>query len=154
MINKEKAAKSLGVAAQNKAVQLNNLKLLLNISDSITITEKIVEKDFINDTAQFAPDPNVLLAYNQVMLSKNEWQSSKAAFAPTLSAVYQYSSQVAADEFLKFGNSNTMPQEYWGLRLSVPIFAGNIRRYQIQKAKIDYGTRQKTTGQCKTAIKH
>jgi outer membrane protein len=143
LINKEKAEKSLNVATENKNLQLNNLKLLLNTADSILLTEKISDKPITTDTAQFAQDPNVQLSYVQMQYSKNQWKSAKAAFAPTLSAVYQYNTQIAADDFLKFNNSNTTPQQYWGLRLSVPIFTGNTKKYQVQKAKIDYDVKQK-----------
>lgn len=139
-INKEKAAKNLEIATQNKRVQLNGLKLLLNIPDSIAISEKTAV--IIADTATFADDPAVQLAQVQLLLSKNEWKSGKAAFAPTLSAIYQYNAQISGDEFLKFGNSNSQPQEYVGLRLSIPLFSGNTRNYQVQKATIDLTLKQ------------
>lgn len=142
LINKEKVEKSLDAAVQNKALQLNNLKILLNISDSIFISEKLVDQKGISDTGQLVEDPAVELAHAQVLVSKNEWLSSKAAFAPSLSAVYQYNKQIQADDFLKFSNSYTTPQQYWGLRLAVPIFTGNTRRYEIQKTKIDYDIKQ------------
>ncbi|MFY0252527.1 TolC family protein [Chitinophaga sp. 30R24] len=143
LINKQKAAKNLEVAIQNKLVQLNNLKLLLNIRDSIAITEKMAEKTQSTEAPVFAEDPNVGVAYTQLKLSENTWKSSKAAYAPTLSAFYQYSTQILGNNFLKFNNSNTTPQQYWGLRLSVPIFSGNTRHYQVQKNKTDLGNKQK-----------
>jgi outer membrane protein len=84
----------------------------------------------------------VQLAQTQYLLSKNTWSSTKAAFAPTLSAVYQYSQQISGDKFMQFSNTNNQPQEYVGLRLSVPLFAGNTRNYQVQKAKIDLTLKQ------------
>lgn len=143
LINKEKAAKSLQVATENRLLQLNNLKVLLNTGDSIIISEKWVDKKIVSYTPQFEQDPNVQLSSTQLQLAKNQLKASKAAFAPTLSAVYQNSTQISADDFLKFGNSNTTPQQYWGLRLSVPIFSGNTRRYQVQNSKADYELRQK-----------
>lgn len=143
LINKEKAEKALAATVENKNLQLNTLKSILNTSDSIVITEGLQDVHPIVANNSFAVDPNVQLADMQLQASKNEWRSSKAAFAPTLSAVYQYNTQVAADEFLKFSNSNTMPQQYWGLRLSIPIFSGNSRKYEVQKATIDYNLKQK-----------
>lgn len=143
LINKEKAVKSLAIATKNKELQLNNIKLLLNTSDSITITtNKGTEHPIVADSL-FTQDPDVTISYTQMQVAKIQWQSSKAVFAPTLSALYQYNTQVAADDFLKFSNSNTTPQQYWGLRLFVPIFTGGSRKYQVQKAKMDYDLKQK-----------
>lgn len=142
LINKVKAEKSLELSLQNKAIQVNNLRALLHISDSIHIALPTATHPAGNDTAVFAEDPAVSLAYTQMLAARNEWQQSRAAFAPTLSAVYQYSMQTAGDGFLKFGNSNSLPQQYWGLRLSVPVFTGNTRHYQVQKNKISYSNAQ------------
>jgi outer membrane protein TolC len=137
-INKEKAEKSLDVAVQNKLLQLNNLKLLLNSNDAIVVVEEFKEDTPIAPHIAFAPDPNVQMYILDALMSKNDWQSQKVAFVPTLSAVYQYSTLVAGDHFMDFDNTNTIPQQYWGLRLSLPIFTGNTRRYETQKAKLDY----------------
>lgn len=114
---------------------------MLNTGDSLLITDDEQAKGLVA-SAPFAPDPAVKLAYTQMQVSKTQWQSAKAAFAPTLSALYQYNTQVAADNFLKFDNSNTTPQQYWGLRLSVPLFSGNAKRYQVQRSRIDYDLKQ------------
>lgn len=142
-INNEKAAQSLDAAIQNKLFQLNSLRMLLNTDDSITITEKREGKEVPLLANTYGPDPNVQLSGMQVQLAKNQWRSSKAVFAPTLSAVYQYNMQIAGDEFLKFNNSNNQPQQYWGLRMSIPIFTGGTRTYQVQKARIEYNLREK-----------
>lgn len=142
LINREKAAKSLDIAEENQALQRNSLRQLLNTNDSIRISDSAFTAAAFTEDTLFTPDPNVALSYKQMLMSKTQWQSSRAAFAPTLSAVYQYNTQVAADDFLKFDNSNTIPQQYWGLRLSVPLFSGNVRHYQVQKARTDYELKQ------------
>lgn len=143
LINKEKAEKGFEATVENKSLQINMLKAILNTTDSIVITGGLEDLHPIRASNGFAIDPNVQLADMQLQAAKNQWHSSKAAFAPTLSAVYQYNTQVATDDFLKFSNSNTMPQQYWGLRLSIPIFSGSSRKYEVQKAKIDYNLKQK-----------
>lgn len=138
LINKEKAGKMLENAGLNYSIQMNNLQLLLNTEDSIELqTDPSAGNPLIADR-HFPEDPEVRKAQLQMMLSQNQWRSSKAAFLPTLSAVYQYGSQVAGDNFLSFGNSNTVSQQYWGLRLSMPIFSGRTRKIQVQKSKIEY----------------
>jgi outer membrane protein TolC len=134
-INRNKAEKSLLLAAQNKLLQLNNLQQLLNTKDSIVISEQGTTTYI---PQPFTTDPDVTIAYEQMQRSKTQWQSSKAAFAPSLSAVYQYNRLITTDKFMQFDNSNDLPSQYFGLRLSVPILMGNSRRYNVQKARIDW----------------
>lgn len=141
-INKEKAAKNLDIAQQNKILQINSLQAILNSFESITLSEELQEEIPIESGNTFAPDPNAALYHLELLSSKNDLQSKKAVFAPTLSAVYQYNSLTAADHFANFDNSSTIPQQYWGLRLSLPIFAGNTRNYQIQKAKLTFNSKK------------
>nr|WP_246453507.1 TolC family protein [Flavobacterium notoginsengisoli] len=141
-INKEKAEKSLNTARQNKIHQINSLQLLLNCTQSITISDNYREDMSFISGDSFAPDPNVKLLSVAVLASTNELQSKKAAFAPSLSAFYQYNSLTSGDQFANFDNTNTFPQQYFGVRLSVPVFTGNTRRFQIQKAKLDLENRQ------------
>lgn len=138
-INKEKAVKNLVAATQNKLLQLNNMQQLLNTGDSIAITEQSMAPYF---PQPFATDPNVTIAYAEMLKSKAQWQASKAAYAPTLSAVYQYNRMITTDHFMQFSNSNDLPSQYWGLRLSVPVFSGNSRHYNVQKTKIDLALKQ------------
>lgn len=141
-ISKEKAKINLDVAVENKVVQLNRLKLMLGIADSVILLEKFESRINRAETETFTKDPDEQIANMQLILSKTQLKSLKFALAPTLTAVYQYSTQVAADDFLVFSNSNTLPQQYWGLRLSVPIFSGNLKRYEIQKAQVDYSLKE------------
>lgn len=149
LINKGKAEKGLDIAQQNKRLQLNNLRQLLNTPDSIFLTEQLKDKDTIMLHGPLTPDPEVTLSGIQLQQARNQWQSSKAAYAPSLSIIYQYSTQIAGDTFLKFTNTNTLPQQYWGLRLSIPVFSGGAVRYQVQKAKMNYALKQKESGNAK-----
>lgn len=133
-INREKAAKSLLAATQNKLLQLNNLQQLLNTTDTILIKEQAPQAYTLQP---FGIDPDVSIAYEQLQKSNIQWQSAKAAYVPTLSAVYQYNRVLTTDRFMQFSQSNDLPSQYFGLRLSVPVFTGNSRRYTVQKAKID-----------------
>jgi outer membrane protein len=142
LINKEKADKTVNIALRDYAVQSNNLRLLLNCPDSIVLTQENDETQ-VNDMADLAVDPSVTLAYMQTLSMKNQWRSAKAAFAPTLSAFYQYNEQLVSDEILNFSNSNTIQQQYWGVKLSLPLFSGNTRHYQVKKTMVEYQLKQK-----------
>lgn len=142
LINKSKADQSLQISQQQKLVQLNNLRILLQLPDSVVLSPVMAPADTVATTTAWATDPSTQLTQQQMLLAKNTWQASKASYAPVLSAVYQFSTQVAADGFLQFGNSNTMPQQYWGLRLSVPLFTGGTRKYEVAQSKKVFELRQ------------
>lgn len=143
LINKEKAEKNLEAAMHAKVLQLNNLKTILNISDSIILEEALTGEFAVKYADSLSPDPDIDIAAVEKKVAENTWASAKASLLPTLTAVYQYNTQVAGDEFLGFKNSNSLGQQYWGLRLSIPIFSGALRKYEMQKAKIDYGIKSR-----------
>ncbi|NIG56402.1 TolC family protein [Chitinophaga sp. Cy-1792] len=142
-INREKAVKNQDIALQQQAVQLNNLKLMLNIKDSLALATVLSATELqAAGKNVFEEDPAIRIAYTQLQLSKNTLRNSRAALTPVLSAFYQYSTQIAANQFVKFENSSNTPAQYWGLRLSVPVFSGNTKRYEIAKNKTDYSNKQ------------
>lgn len=143
LINKGKAEKSLDAAMQHRQLQLNNLQLQLNTPDSIMLTGNLDDGIPVNAMDSFPIDPAVKLSDTRMQLSENEVRNATAALAPTISAIYQYNLQLSTSEFLKSKDGNTMPQQYWGLRLTAPLFAGKTRLYNIQKAKIEYDLKQK-----------
>jgi len=146
-INKNEAEKNLLVAQQNKLLQINNLKSLLHIA--ATDTMQIDDSLYFNNLPPFAdtvflPDPDEQIAQQQLLLSESEkLKYNKWAFMPTLSAIYQNTAQVATDDFFKFDNKNNLPYQYWGLRLTLPIFTGGSRLQEIQKSKIQADNKQK-----------
>lgn len=142
-INKEKADNELKKIEFNKKIQINNLKLILNSTDSIIISENFEINKTLKKEAILKDDPNVELLFLQSELAKNQLKYSKSDLYPVISAVYQLNNQIAADEFLQFENSNSIPQQFWGLKLSMPLFLGNNKRYQIQKMKLEYDLSQK-----------
>lgn len=144
-INHEKAQKTWQIAVQNRQIALNTLKSLLGLSvnDSLSLSEVFSSSLPEPLTIQSSYHPEVELARSQVLLAKTTWQAAKASFAPKLSVVYQWNTQISGDKFWQFTNTNSLPQEYWGLRLSIPILAGSSRLYQIQKSRIDWQYKEK-----------
>lgn len=145
-INKNEAEKNLLVAQQNKLLQINILKSLLHITATDTL--QIEDSLYFSNLPPFAdtiflPDPDEQIAQQQLLLSQSEIKYNKWAFMPTLSAIYQNTAQVATDDFFKFDNKNNLPYQYWGLRLTLPIFTGGSRLHEIQKSKIDADNKQK-----------
>lgn len=140
-INLKKAELTLLTALQNQQYALNSLKELLNMApeDSLILQSTILPAEKLDaPPLQASSAPEVKLAYTQMLAAKNNWQSARAMYAPSLSAVYSASTQVAGDEFMNFSNSNNLPQQYWGLRFTMPLLAHNTRSFQISKSKMEY----------------
>lgn len=145
-IHRKEADTNFQIAQQNQGLSLNQLKILLHLSaqDSLVIADPLkISLQTTTHPTSFPLHPDVRLALAQMQLSQNNVQAAKAAYIPTLSAVYQWNMQVAGDEFLNFSGSNTLPQQFWGLRLTMPIFSGFDRHLQIEKSKLDYLQQEK-----------
>lgn len=136
------SALALITVRQNKRSALSELKQLLNLSasDSLLLTESL-SLDSLNvavPTLYSSDDINVKLSHMQMAKAKNVWQASKAAYAPTLSLVYSYSLQITGNSFLSFSDANHLPQQYWGVRVAIPLLAHGSRSFQEQKAQLEY----------------
>jgi outer membrane protein len=146
-INLGKTEMNLHDAIQNKHLALNNLKILLNLSvkDSVTLeVDTLVSAPALGQLSQdFPTDTEVGLAYSNMLAAKINWQSAKASYIPTLSAVYSAGKQLAGDNFFNFENTSNLPQQYWGLRLTIPILSGGTRAYQTARTRIELDTQQK-----------
>lgn len=139
-IQVKKAMLHLTTARQNQTEALNQLKQLLNINahDSIRIEDPLIMSESVEPIAlELSSSTDVKLSYARMLVAKNSLSAARSAYLPTLAGVFSMSTQLAGNEFMNFSSSNNLPQQYWGLRLSIPLFANNVRSFQVAKAKID-----------------
>lgn len=145
-INVKKAEINLSTARQNKLTALNNLKQLLGLlpNDSLELELNAPVSEISTEEMHFSPDSGaeIKMAQSDMLISKVNWYAATASYTPTLSVVYAAGRQVAGDDPFSFNNTSTLPQQYWGLRLSIPILAGNSRSFQNTKARIEYKTKK------------
>lgn len=145
-INLKKAEINLSTARQNKLTALNTLKQLLGLlpNDSLRLELNAVVPAISTEEMHFSPysGAEIKMAQSDMLMSKANWQAAGASYAPTLSAVYSLERQIAGDDFFNFNNTNNLPQQYWGLRLTIPILAGNSRSFQNAKARIEFDTKK------------
>ncbi len=137
-INKEKAEKNLESSSENTRISLSSLKLLLGLGlkDSLAVSKDLGQVKMLVEYGEFPKDPVTEISLIQLSLSQNDLKAARASFAPTLSAIYQWNGLKASDAFLSFANASNLPQVFWGLRLSFPVFTGFTRLYQVQKSQI------------------
>lgn len=144
-INREKAEKNREASSENIRISLSNLKLLLGLGlkDSLAVNEEYGKLNILAEYGEFPTDPATEISAFQLSLSQNSLNAARASFAPTISAIYQWNGIKATDAFLTFANASNLPQEFWGLRLSFPIFTGFTRAFQVQKTRIEFENQQK-----------
>ncbi len=118
-------------------------KVLLNIDDSIHVTidttliydENIFSN--INKDSLMAMENNTTLKQLEIQkqLLKAQYNLTKGAMFPTLTAIgnYQYQSQ---SEDYKFNDYKWVKSSLVGLQLNVPIFAGLTIRRQMKQVRI------------------
>jgi len=131
-----RAEQNLAQSKASLAIQHRHLALLLGTSDSIAINFDLVETAPIAAAIPATDDsPAIELATLQTRMAALQLDKAKAASYPTLSAVYQYGTQVASDEWLSFGDSHSLPQQFVGLKMSVPIFTGLRNKHEREKQR-------------------
>jgi outer membrane protein len=144
-INREKAEKNMEASSENARISLSSLKLLLGLGmkDSLAVNEDYGPLKMFVENGEFPADPSTEISAFQLSLSQNNLNAARASFAPTISAIYQWNGIKASDAFLTFANASNLPQEFWGLRLTFPIFTGFTRAFQVQKTRIELENQQK-----------
>ena len=137
-INLEKSQINYTTAQYQMMIASNNLKQLLNLSlkDSLVLDETLNKSPEIQDNAAFHEDPTIRLAMKQMNISRTQYHASQGAFMPTISMSYYAASQKNDTAFNPFSNTTWFPQSYWSFRLTVPLFTGGSRFWQLKKDKI------------------
>lgn len=121
---------------QLKAVMGVDLDRNIDVSGSLEDFSKEMFRD-INENG----DPS--LEYNttmrQLAIQAEQLASTvrlqKAAYLPTLSASFSYSMIAMTNDF-KFSEYQWSPYSYVGVSLSIPIFTGGKRHYDVSQAKV------------------
>ena len=132
-------------AERSLALALNSLKLSMgmDLAEDITVADDIyavIETIGIDVLAQDY-DPKTDIEY-QILETQNELlglnlQVKKSAYLPSLGAFFNQQYQAQRNEFNIFANEPWYPTTVWGLKLTVPIFSGGTKKYQVSQAAVD-----------------
>lgn len=115
----------------------NDLQSQLGLTDVLNLTEELTylsQENVIKE--DFTEHPEVLVQQYELKEISSKLSEAKAAQFPSLSIGYQYNYSWATDSFMNFQNSNELPQQILGVKLSVPVFNGMAVREQIHQMKI------------------
>lgn len=114
------------------------LQAQLGLSSGIELSEAVSDQEInlshMPAVSSLHPDEAVQQA--QVHWAENQLRQMRAMHYPTLSLDYQYNYTWATDGFIDFSQANQLPQQYLGLRLSIPIFNGSQTREKVQQSEI------------------
>lgn len=113
------------------------LQRQLNISGPIVVTDSInIQNVPLEETTINSPHPEVQLQEAQATMAEARLQQVKSLYYPSLNLLYQYNYTWAGDSFLNFGNTNQLPQQLFGVKLSVPIFNGLATREKVLQTNL------------------
>lgn len=138
-INLNKANLSVINAHYQLSVALNNIKNLLNIelSQTITIDASLSELEENSHGLTFALDPAIAIARKQEQLSFLQYKSNIYSYLPILSVQYSTSKQQNNNELQPLSNTPTwFPAQFWTLKASWLLFNSGGRYFNLQKSKI------------------
>ncbi len=110
----------------------NNLNLVLQYDSNLMESEAFI------DTAQQVTYQNRIefkLLQTQQKLQQANLQYNKWSYIPTVSAFGAYNTNYINNDFGKLYNT-AYTNSFFGLQLSMPIFQGNKRIYQVKQAEL------------------
>jgi len=139
-LNNSKAAKKANEAILKAKLQY--LESLINYPAgnqlNIVYDSLQMEKEMMLDTLQ-NPDYTKRIEYQllttQKKLQEADLKYNKWAYVPSVSASGAYNFNYQNDAFSKLYNQN-FPNSYAGISLSVPIFQGGKRKFNIQQQEL------------------
>lgn len=121
---------------QLKAVMGVDLDMNIDVAGSLTDYAEHMFYD-IHEHDNFNVDLNTTM--RQLAIQAEQLATSvkmqKYAYLPTLSVAFSYTMNAMTNDF-KFSEYRWTPYSYVGLTLSIPIFTGGKRHYDVKNAKL------------------
>jgi len=118
------------------------LQSILNLREEIQISDLGTDEDHIINPDFQAVHPEILFQEKQIDISKSLLKQSEAMRYPTLGLVYQYNHNWATDHFMNFSNVNNLPQQFFGVKLNLPLFNGFSINQKIKESQTELKIQQ------------
>lgn len=118
------------------------LQSILNLREEIQISDLGTDEDHIINPDFPAVHPEILFQEKQIDISKSLLKQSEAMRYPTLGLVYQYNHNWATDHFMDFSNVNNLPQQFFGVKLNLPLFNGFSINQKIKESQTELKIQQ------------
>lgn len=121
----------LSYAALKYALGLPQVDTLL-LKDSLTIDE--VKAGILDDAFQYENRKEFQLLQTSLELQKLDLKRYKLRYIPTVSLIGNFTRQAQAEKFIFSKDAFWYSTGYAGVNISVPIFDGFQRRYQVKQS--------------------
>jgi len=86
--------------------------------------------------------PLVQVHKAQLQLNERQLAQSRLLQYPSLSVGYQLNRNWATDKMFGLSAANNLPQQFWGVKLNIPVFNGLSAREKITQAQIQLHQQQ------------
>jgi outer membrane protein len=131
----------LNQAKENLKQFYIQLQCQLNIGDDILVTDN-PQNFILTDIAVQNTHPDVLLQEMVVNKYQSLLKQSKAMHLPSLSLMYQYNYNLATNGFVDFSTANHLAQQFFGVKLNVPVFNGFATHQKVKQSKLEQKRQQ------------
>jgi len=133
-INKRQNQRSLNLAENNLDRFYIQLQSQLNTNEHIAVTDT-PEKFVLENTSIQAAHPEILWQEAEVSKHESLLKQTKALRLPALSLVYQNNQNWATNDFMGISDASTLPQQLFGLRISLSGLLSGSTRQKIKQAE-------------------
>ncbi len=138
-INLERAEQALLTARYQALTAKNNLKNLLDlsVSDSLSIDAMLKDNMSLDERTPFTEDPAIRQALYNSKVSLGMFRAGNSNFAPVISVAYSNTTQQNDNKYEPFqGGPAWYPSRFWSLRATWGIFTAGTRWLQSERNKV------------------
>ena len=133
--------RSLNLAENNLEQFYIQLQSQLNTNEQITILDT-PEKFILATTEINGMHPEVLLQEAEVKKFESIVEQTKALRYPSLSLFYQNNNNWATNDFFDFSNANALPQQLFGVQISLSGLFSPAKKQKINQSKLNLELQQ------------
>ncbi len=133
-IKKLQNQSSLTLAKNNLDQFYIQLQSQLNTTERVTITDA-PENFILENTAVQTTHPEVTWQEAEVIKQESILKQTKASRIPSVSLVYQINQNWATDDFMDFSNAIELPQQFFGVKISLSGLLSGSTRPKIKQSE-------------------
>lgn len=138
------AIQQAGDLSASLAQLYNQFQSQLNTSEQIILSGGLSAPQPIGIEEERVNLIHPLVQVHKAQLQLNEWQlaQSRSLQYPSLSVGYQLNSNWATDKMFDLSAADNLAQQFWGIKLIIPVFNGLSAREKITQAQIQLHQQQ------------
>lgn len=138
------AVQQAGSLSTSLAQLYNQFQSQLNTSEQVILSGGLSAPQPISGEEESTNliHPQVQVQQAQLQLNEGQLSQSRALQYPSLTVGYQYNRNWATDKMFDLSAANNLPQQFWSVKLSIPVFNGLSARERITQAQIQLHQQQ------------